>query len=96
MNIPSDAYRKWHKDACKQLLQFEKPRIPFENASVKMVIYSPDLRPADLSNKAESILDLLVDNGFIKDDNWFVVSFVSCRFGGVDRENPRAEIIIAI
>ena len=48
----------------------------------------------DLSNKAESIMDLLVDNGVIEDDNWFEVPALASTFGGVDKANPRAEVVI--
>ena len=61
-----------------------------------MTIYPPDRRKADLTNKAESIADLLVDNGFLADDNWTVVPKVVLTFGGVDRENPRAVVVLRI
>jgi hypothetical protein len=39
-------------------------------------------------------MDLLVDCGIIEDDNWFVVPEVRAKFGGVDKDNSRAEITI--
>ena len=59
---------------------------------ISIKIYAPDKRKADLTNKAESIMDLLVDNGKIEDDNWFVIGDIRLLFGGVDKVNPRAEI----
>lgn len=93
--MPSNDYRKWHKDVSLQLKQFSKPVSPLESADVSIVLFAPDRRAGDLSNKAESVMDLLVDNGFLKDDNWFVVDSLKLKFGGVDRINPRAEIEVS-
>ena len=59
---------------------------------IEMMFYFPDKRRADLTNKAESIMDLLVDAGIIEDDNANVCPEVLLRFGGVDRERPRVEV----
>lgn len=67
---------------------FDKVRI------VEITFYPSTLRKSDLTNKAESVMDLLVDVGIIEDDNWFVVGYLNLRFGGKDTENPRAEIDI--
>jgi hypothetical protein len=37
-------------------------------------------------------MDLLVDNAYIVDDNYYVVPLLTLGFGGVDRENPRVLI----
>ncbi len=89
INIPSKAYAAWHKDASLQLLG-KRPAQPLGHAEVTITIYAPDRRAADLTNKAESLMDLLVDNSFLADDNWHVVPAVTMRFGGVDRARPRA------
>lgn len=52
----------------------------------------PDHRRCDLTNKAESVMDLLVDNGFIEDDCWQITGLIELSCGGVDKENPRVEI----
>lgn len=66
-----------------------------ENISkIEITIYAPDKRKADKTNKAESIMDLMVDAGIIEDDNWFVFPELNLKFGGVDREFPRAEVVI--
>ena len=39
-------------------------------------------RVFDLTNKAESILDTLVDFGFIQDDNYHIAHKVLLEFGG--------------
>lgn len=57
------------------------------------MFYCKDLRRRDVSNMLESINDLLVDTGILKDDDW-----QHLRIGNadaeLDRENPRAEITI--
>lgn len=91
--VPSKEHKNWHDGAMLQLLS-QKIKLIEEVRSVTITMYAPDRIPGDLSNKAESIMDLLVDRGILKDDNWFVVPELISRFGGVDRDNPRAEISI--
>jgi len=95
---PSTIYEKWHRQAKQQVLSQgqcgcqEGKKV----CKIEINLYAPDKRRGDLTNRAESILDLLVDCGILKDDNWFEVPQVVLSFGGVDRENPRAEIFIDI
>ena len=96
MNLPSKDYRDWHKQASQQL-EMQKPSLFEEGLSklgkeILIILYAHDLRKYDLTNKAESIMDLLVDCGFLEDDNYTCVSKITIQFGGLDRENPRAEI----
>ena len=86
--LPSQKHREWHKDSTTQLIGQKN----IETDTIKATFYAPDKRKADLSNKFESIADLLVDSGLIEDDNWFVLKDVHLVFGGIDRENPRVEI----
>lgn len=91
--VPSEAHEAWHRDASYQIAKF-RPERPLERCEVAITIYAADRRRADLTNAAESLMDLLVDNGFIVDDNWFVVGENTQKFGGIDRQRPRAEIAI--
>lgn len=88
MLLPSENYTKWHKEASLQLPK--PPKKEFHN--IHFTLYAPDKRAGDLSNKFESVADLLVDNKIIKDDNWFVLENVCLLFGGVDKTNPRCII----
>lgn len=88
MLLPSVKYTEWHKDASAQLIGQQK----ISSDSLILTFFPPDKRPADLSNKTESIMDLLVDCGLIDDDNWFIINDLHLKFGGVDKENPRVEI----
>lgn len=88
MVLPSKAYKEWHKVASLQL-----PKIKISDiVELTIVFYFPDARDTDLSNKCESVMDLLVDNGVIEDDNWRVVPRLVLQAGGISRDNPRAEI----
>lgn len=94
-NIPNRKHQEWHEYAMWQLRQFSKNRTPIYNiASIQITFYPSHKRKSDLSNKAESVMDLLVDAGVIEDDNWFEVPALLLGFGGVDKENPRCEIVI--
>ena len=92
INIPSNKYREWHKNATASLSGTFKP---LNKASlVRLSFYMPDKRRTDLTNKAESILDFLVDNNILADDSWQVVSNICLECKGIDRENPRCEVTI--
>jgi Holliday junction resolvase RusA-like endonuclease len=91
-------YKRWHKGAMEQVaLQVlqEKGAIPYSKTSnVIFTLFAPDARKGDLSNKWESVADLLVDSGVFEDDNWTVIGRVILQYGGIDRTNPRAEVLI--
>lgn len=89
--LPSKAYQDWHKDASKQIADIDV--IP-SGSTIEFVMYAPDNRKADLSNKWESVADLLVDCKKVEDDNWFVMPDIHMKFGGVDKDNPRVEIYV--
>lgn len=93
-NIPSKRYKEWHGEASAQLVPHLPKKPMSEIKSLEVHIYAPDKRKSDLSNKFESIADLLVDNGIIEDDNWNIVNDIRIIYKGVDREKPRCDIII--
>ncbi len=88
-SLPSSKYNSWHKEASAQLCDVNKIK---SGSDLKLVFYFPDNRRADLTNKAESVMDLLVDNKIIEDDSWQVIKSVTLESAGVDKENPRVEI----
>lgn len=63
-------------------------------AKVSITFYPNTRRRFDLSNAAESVMDLLVDAAILADDSWSVVLDLSLHFGEVDPKNPRAEVNI--
>lgn len=72
------------------------PGPPMEKCFLEYTIFFPSARRTDLSNvacivdKFES--DCLVELGYIVEDNREVVDLIYYRDGGIDRENPRAEL----
>lgn len=87
--LPSVKYQEWHREASQQLKSYKSKG---QYHSIHCVFYAPDKRPFDLSNKFESVADLLVDNKIIQDDNCYVLENIHLLFGGVDKDNPRVEI----
>lgn len=89
VRLPSAKYKEWHKDASSQLI--DQKAIPTP-CKITIEFWFPDARKTDLSNKCESIMDLLVDNGIIPDDNCNEVPELLLIYRGIDRKNPRAHI----
>ena len=88
-NIPSVQYRNWHLSASQQLIGGEKL---IGVCEVQINFQMPDNRRADLTNKAESIMDLLVDLEIIQDDSWKHIPRLILICNGVDKDNPGADI----
>lgn len=87
--FPSAKYSTWHKDALKQVAGKEK----ISSQELTLTFYASDNRKFDLTNKAESIMDTLVDAGLLEDDNYSIVSILHLKFGGVDKEGgARCEV----
>lgn len=91
-SFPSRDYVKWHKNAEDQLDKFHNEEIDFP-IEITYNFFMPDERKCDISNKIESINDLLTDINFWKDDNWKIVKKFHA-LAELDRDNPRVEIII--
>ena len=69
---------------------------PIKQCSLKYVIFFPDNKVADLMNVGSVVdkfaSDCLTKFGYIEDDNRRILKKVSFEDGGIDRENPRAEL----
>lgn len=71
-------FTKWHKLAVAQLT----PHVPKDGWIARATLVQINFtfesqRSKDLTNAAESIMDLLVDVGILKDDNFKVVPLLS-------------------
>lgn len=91
--ISKPAYYKWHEEWMWKIKKF-RPKKPIEMCSIHIDYYGENFRHADLDNKNTTIYDLLKDCEFIIDDNWFVIKEQSSRLVSIDKDNPRAEIMI--
>lgn len=83
-SFPSSKYTAWHKHASLQLIGVR----PFVTTVLTISFFVGDKRKFDLTNKAESIMDLLVDNGIIEDDNYSVIPTLILKYGGYEKNNP--------
>lgn len=91
--ISSQIFMDWHEDAMKQLCNLKIPQLKLSiPLTITATFYQPDDRKRDLSNQIESVNDLLVDYGFLEDDNRRIVQEVHLYDGGIDRKNPRCVI----
>lgn len=87
-SFPSSKYTAWHKLASNQLAEIS----PFTCRKLTISFIAGDRRKFDLTNKAESIMDLLVDNGLIEDDNYSIIPELTLKFGGYEKDNPHCII----
>lgn len=95
MIIPSKQHKDWHSSAYQAVKMTHPEALGLVSAQlIIMTFYPPTMRAYDLTNKAESIADLLVDTGLLVDDNAYVLSRVLLLHGGKDALNPRAEVVI--
>ena len=92
-NLPSKKYKEWHTQATIQLGSLPKIRFK-EPVDMQLIFYMPDNRKCDLTNKAESVMDLLVDMGILPDDCWQCVPSLYLMCFGINRQDPRVEIWI--
>lgn len=80
--LPSEAHEKWEKETLPQLPVIEQPLETTTNITISF--YPNTKRKFDLTNYAESVMDLLVKGGIIKDDNYSVVPELTLRYGYVE------------
>ena len=88
-SFASAKYKDWHKQSALQLLGSGKIVGACE---VQITFQMPDNRRADLTNKAESIMDLLVDLDILEDDSWKIIPRIFLGCDGVNKDNPGADI----
>jgi len=89
--------KKEYESVMENQIQFKIPK-PMKRVSVTYVVYPQTRRKFDLMNvvsiHSKYFLDTLVKLGKLPDDSYDYVIKESTAFGGVDKDNPRVEIII--
>lgn len=74
------------------------PGEKMEKVFLEYEIFFPDNRRTDVPNIGSIVdkftSDCLVECGYIKDDDRTVVKTVLFKDGGIDRDNPRAELTV--
>lgn len=84
-SFPSGRYARFTR-LYSQALRAIAPKQTPGRCSVKIISVGTSKVAFDLSNKAESIMDLLVDSGVISDDNW--KSVPSLKLERIEDEDP--------
>lgn len=87
-------FEVWHENAMIELHEQKISKEKAKSVSVFMTFFVKDNRVRDVTNMAESIMDLLVDFGVLADDRWQFVNYLHFSPVEIDRKNPRAEIEI--
>ena len=89
---PSEQYELYEATA---LWYIPKRGVPIDfPVNVKCVFYMPNNRPCDLTNHLESIDDVMVKAGLLKDDNYKILASHDGSRVAVDKNNPRTEVEI--
>lgn len=102
-----NSYKGWHFQESNQLKKLFKITILKEVRKLKRIngkctihykFFYPTARKFDLDNvgsiTSKFTNDVLTEVGIIEDDNYEYVTEIIFSFGGVDKENPRAEVEI--
>ena len=91
--LPSEKYKEYESNA---LWFIPKRGTPIDfPVSVKCTFYMPTNRPCDLTNHLESIDDVMVKAGLLKDDNYKILASHDGSRVLVDKDNPRTEVVIS-
>ena len=89
--MPSKEYKEYEQSA----MWFIPKGIHItEPVNVKCLFYMPTKRRCDLTNLLESIDDVMVKAGLLKDDDFTVIQSHDGSRVLYDKENPRTEIVI--
>lgn len=89
--LPSEKYKEYEDAA----LWFIPKRFTIDYpVNVKCIFYMPNNRLCDLTNHLESIDDVMVKAGLLKDDNYKILASHDGSRVMVDKNNPRTEVEI--
>lgn len=105
VGLSMNNYRTWHfhvsnklKKDFKEAVRSQLEGNTFDHPCIEYFMYYPDNRRHDKMNFAAVIskffLDAMTEFGCIPDDNDDYIGRESIESMGVDKENPRCEIII--
>lgn len=94
VNTPNKRYKDWHDRCSNEIVCQRVPRNQVKASEINIFFYLPDARARDLTNMAESIMDLIVDRYVLVDDSWQCTGPVKLFPMGIDREQPRVVLEI--
>lgn len=87
------------KTSYKALMKPQIEQLPvFNKVSITYTVFFGSKRKTDISNVCSIVdkyfCDALVELGKLPDDNYDYIKEVIYRYGGIDKNNPRVEIIL--
>lgn len=95
IRLPSSKYAKREREQINNLKsQGIVPMWFSDPLEVHYIFYRPDNRKTDLSNKIESVNDMLKRYGLFKDDDSSIINCIKAKAMWKDKDNPRCEIYI--
>lgn len=102
-----NGYRNWHYRLSNQMKKLFKIIVADDIRQLNKVvnpcrvtytIYYPTKRVFDIDNVGSIVTkfthDALVELEILEDDNYNYIYEIVYRFGGIDKENPRCEVLI--
>lgn len=90
-----ESVKVWQESALIQLQQQFKGFVVTDYPiNLNIIIWWDNNRRHDLDNGLSTIMDALAAAGVIEDDSTKYVECITVQYGGVDKENPRAEIYL--
>ena len=92
-SFPNPRYVEWHDYAILQVRSQLQGWTAPEPCSFTVHFFHDSKRRRDSDNSMSSLLDMLKDNGTIRDDCWEIVRHIEI-FNDFDKGNPRCEIEI--
>lgn len=92
-SFPNPRYTQWHDYAILQVRSQLQGWTAPEPCSFTVHFFHDLKRRRDSDNAMSSLLDMLKDNGTIRDDCWEIVRHIEI-FNDYDKCNPRCEIEI--
>jgi len=92
--LPSEKYIEWENSIIKRLLFTARKMKLWWNLHFMYHFHFPDNRKTDMSNKIESINDMLVKAWYIEDDNATIISRITSLYWWVDKD--RAWCVVEI
>lgn len=92
----SKAYKAWLLEAEFAAKNQDLTIDDFYQSKVELhyIYYFPDKRSRDCENYCKAVSDFLVAQQIIEDDDCFHVPKMIIEFGGIDKQNPRVEVLI--
>lgn len=87
--------KRMYSEIVREQLPLVRPR--FSKVTVTLIVYPPTKRRIDPDNviiHCKFVMDAIVDEHIIEDDSFEFVKNTQIRFGEIDKNNPRVEIII--